>query len=128
MTADEILALAGRLRALDITDEHRAERRMAELLAKAGITATDVQAEGGRMNGRWRAAERDIRRIVIEGLLFDVDSELPKRLRDYPAGQATIDWIMAYLEQATLGIGERALRGDIAAIRRRRRAAKKSMH
>lgn len=125
MTADEILALAGVPRALDVTPEQRAERRMAERLAAAGVTV-GMQKEGGRVRARWRVARREIRLIVIEGLLFNEDSSIPARLRRRPAGTATIEALLDYLRLATLEVSERTLRADVAEIGKRRR--EKSMH
>lgn len=120
MNADDILKIAGLRRAIDVTPEHRAERRLAERLAAAGVII-GMQKKGGQMRASWRGVRREIRLIVIEGLLFNEDSSVPARLRRHPTGTATIEKLLEYLRLSTLKVSDRTLRADVAEIRRRRR-------
>ncbi|UZF93733.1 hypothetical protein [Bosea sp. NBC_00550] len=120
MKDDDLLAIAGRSRALDISDEERAERRLAERLAEAGVRGTAGQRAGGQKRARERQTQQAIRRIMVEFWLFDPASDIPERLRSTPSGAAAVEALMKRLACAGLGAGERTVRADIAAINRQR--------
>jgi hypothetical protein len=89
------------------------------------------QRKGGSVRGRQRAVVRQVRRIVIEGFLFDPQKQgdMPDYWRRHPQGEQAVGWLVEFFEKLSQtklqyplgGASAWTVRRDITAILAKRK-------